>query len=102
MTTYGEAIREGFNYTLANHDDVIALGQGLWSPWYVGQSMTNLDKQFGRDRVLDTPVSENSTTGMAIGLALGGYRPIVIHPRLDFMVWRQTPLLTKRLNGGIC
>ena len=26
MTTYGEAIREGFNYTLANHDDVIALG----------------------------------------------------------------------------
>ena len=86
MATYSDAIREGFNYILANHDDVVALGQGLWSPWYVGQSMTDLDKQFGRDRVLDTPISENSTTGMAVGLALGGYRPIVIHPRLDFMV----------------
>jgi acetoin:2,6-dichlorophenolindophenol oxidoreductase subunit beta len=86
MTNFSDGIRDGFNYVLANHQDVIALGQGLWSPWYVGQSMTDLDKQFGRDRVLDTPVSEQSTTGMAIGLALGGYRPIVIHPRLDFMV----------------
>jgi len=86
MTSYGAALREGFNYIMSNHSDVVAMGQGLWSPWYVGQSMTDIDKQFGRERVLDTPVSENSTTGMAVGMALNGYRPVVVHPRLDFMV----------------
>lgn len=63
-----------------------AIGQGLWSPWYVGQSMDNLDTKFGRARVIDTPVSEQATTGLAIGAALQGYRPVVIHPRMDFMI----------------
>src|SRR5262249_43403398 len=49
-------------------------------------SMTDLDKKFGRERVIDTPVSELACTGAAIGASLCGYRPIVIHPRMDFMV----------------
>jgi pyruvate dehydrogenase E1 component beta subunit len=65
---------------------VFVLGQGVWSPWYVGNSMTDLDKQFGKNRVIDTPVSEAATTGAAVGASLCGYRPIVIHPRLDFMI----------------
>lgn len=83
---YGEAIRDAFRHLLAEHDNVFAIGQGLWSPWYVGSSMTDLDKEFGRERVMDTPVSELATTSAAVGAALGGYRPIVIHPRLDFMI----------------
>ena len=59
MTTgYGAAISDGFEYLLANHPSVFTIGQGLWSPWYVGNSMTDLDSQFGRERVIDTPVSE--------------------------------------------
>jgi pyruvate/2-oxoglutarate/acetoin dehydrogenase E1 component len=85
-TTYGEAIRDGFAWLMRNHREVFAIGQGLWSPWYVGNSMTDLDVEFGRDRVLDTPVSEAACTGAAIGAALCGYRPIVIHPRMDFML----------------
>lgn len=86
MLAYGHAIREGFAWLMANHREVFAIGQGLWSPWYVGNSMTDLDKEFGRHRVLDTPVSEAACTGAALGAALCGYRPIVIHPRVDFML----------------
>ena len=42
------------------------IGQGLWSPWYVGSSMTDLDKKFGIERVIDTPVSESACTGAAV------------------------------------
>jgi pyruvate dehydrogenase E1 component beta subunit len=83
---YGEAIREAFVYLLERYPQVFAIGQGLWSPWYVGNSMTDLDKLFGKARVIDTPVSELACTGAAVGASLCGYRPIVIHPRMDFMV----------------
>ena len=55
--SYGEAIREGFAYLLGNYPEVFVIGQGLWSPWYVGNSMTDLDVEFGRERVIDSPVS---------------------------------------------
>lgn len=84
--SYGQGIREGFSWLMRRHPEVFAIGQGLWSPWYVGNSMTDLDKEFGRERVLDTPVSEAACTGAAIGAALCGYRPIVVHPRVDFML----------------
>lgn len=83
---YCEAILAGFEYVMENDDKCLAIGQGLWSPWYVGRSMDGLDKKFGVERVIDTPVSEQATTGIAVGAALNGYRPIVIHPRMDFMI----------------
>jgi pyruvate dehydrogenase E1 component beta subunit len=83
---YVEAIRQGFIYLLRTYPNVFTIGQGLWSPWYVGQSMRDLEKEFGKHRVLDTPVSESACTAAAIGASLFGYRPIVIHPRMDFMV----------------
>lgn len=86
QTNYGEAIRDGFAWLMKNDSRVFAIGQGLWSPWYVGNSMTNLEKEFGKERVLDTPVSEAACTGAAIGAAICGYRPIVVHPRVDFML----------------
>lgn len=84
--SYCDAIRAGFHYLLANHPEVFAIGQGLWSPWYVGNTMLGLDREFGRDRIIDCPVSELATTGAGVGASLFGYRPIVIHPRMDFMM----------------
>ena len=86
LTAYGEAIREGFQYILNNNEKSFVIGQGLWSPWYVGNSMRDLDKEFGKKRILDTPVSELATTGAAIGAGLNGYSVIVVHPRMDFML----------------
>jgi pyruvate/2-oxoglutarate/acetoin dehydrogenase E1 component len=93
--SYGAAIRAGFSYLLENHPEVFVIGQGLWSPWYVGNSMTNLDIDFGRERVIDTPVSEQACTGAALGAAIAGRRPIVVHPRVDFMLLAVDQIVTQ-------
>jgi pyruvate dehydrogenase E1 component beta subunit len=46
--------------------------------------MRDLEKIYGTQRVIDTPVSELACTGAGVGAALCGYRPIVTHPRVDF------------------
>ncbi len=84
---YGTAILSAFEYLLENFPEVFVIGQGLWSPWYVGNSMTGLDKKFGLHRVIDTPVSESACTGVGVGAALAGMKPIVVHPRIDFMLY---------------
>lgn len=84
---YGTAILAAFEYLLEKYPEVFVIGQGLWSPWYVGNSMTDLDKKFGKARVIDTPVSELACTGAAVGAALAGMKPIVVHPRIDFMLY---------------
>jgi pyruvate dehydrogenase E1 component beta subunit len=93
--TYGTAIRAAFEYLLERYPDVFVMGQGLWSPWYVGNSMTDLDKRFGKQRVIDTPVSELATTGAGVGASLAGMRPIVIHPRIDFMLYAMDALVNQ-------
>jgi pyruvate/2-oxoglutarate/acetoin dehydrogenase E1 component len=85
--SYGAAIRAGFEHLLATYPRVFVMGQGLWSPWYVGNTMTDLDKQFGAERIIDTPVSELACTGAAVGASLYGYRPVVVRPRMDFMLY---------------
>ncbi len=102
---YGSAIREAFSYLLKNYEEVFVLGQGLWSPWYVGNSMTNLDKDFGVERVIDTPVSESACTGAAVGASLAGMKPIVVHPRMDFMLYAMDAIVNEaakwsHMTGG--
>ena len=84
---YGTAILSAFEYLLDNYPEVFVIGQGLWSPWYVGNSMTDLDKKYGVDRIIDTPVSESACTGAAVGASLAGMKPIVVQPRMDFMLY---------------
>ena len=92
---YGTAILAAFEYLLDRYPDVFVMGQGLWSPWYVGNSMTDLDRKFGKHRVIDTPVSELATTGAGVGAALAGMRPIVVHPRIDFMLYAMDALVNQ-------
>lgn len=96
--TYAQAIREALAQMMEHDPRVFIIGQGVWSPWYVGTSMQDLDKQFGRDRVIDSPVSENATTGVGIGAALAGMRPVVIHPRVDFMVLAVDQIVNEAAN----
>ena len=85
--TYVEALNEGLTQALEQNERVLLIGQGVTSPWYVGASTKGLFDRFGPDRVIDTPVSENAITGAAVGAALAGMRPIVVHPRMDFMYY---------------
>jgi pyruvate dehydrogenase E1 component beta subunit len=107
MTTYCEAILEAHYWLMRERPEVFCIGQGLWSPWYVGNSMTGLEKEFGEARVIDTPVSEAATTGAALGAALAGGRPIMVHPRIDFAVLAMDQIVNQAANwnsmfgGGI-
>ena len=96
--TYAAAIREAHAELLARDPRVFLIGQGLWSPWYAGESLDHLDRDFGRGRILDSPVSENAVTGMAVGAALAGMRPIVFHPRMDFLLLAADPLINQAAN----
>jgi len=96
--TYAQAIREAHAQLLALDTRVFLIGQGLWSPWYAGASLEGLDREFGCARVVDTPVSENAVTGMAVGAALAGLRPIVFHPRMDFMLLAMDPIVNQAAN----
>src|SRR5579862_4114479 len=96
--TYAQAIREAHAQLLAVDPRVFVIGQGLWSPWYAGSSLEGLDAEFGCARMVDTPVSENAVTGMAVGAALAGLRPIVFHPRMDFMLLAMDPIVNQAAN----
>lgn len=91
---YSQGVLDGFKFLLSNYEEVFVLGQGLWSPWYVGSSMTDLDKIYGRDRIIDSPVSELATTGAGVGAAVMGKRPIIVHPRIDFMLLAVDQIVT--------
>ncbi len=92
---YGTAILAAFEYLLENYPEVFIIGQGLWSPWYVGNSMTDLDKKFGVDRIIDTPVSEAACTGAAVGASLTGMKPVVVQPRMDFMLYAMDAIVNQ-------
>ena len=56
---YGEAILSAFEYLLDKYPQTFIVGQGLWSPWYVGNEEKSW-KKYGKERVIDTPVSESA------------------------------------------
>ena len=95
---YGTAILAAFEYLLENYKEVFVIGQGLWSPWYVGNTMTNLEKKFGIERIMDTPVSESASTGIAVGASISGMKPIVVHPRMDFMLYAMDSIVNQAAN----
>lgn len=104
-TDYGSAIRQAFIYLLEKYPECFIMGQGLWSPWYVGNTMTDLDKLFGTKRVVDTPVSESAVTGLGIGAAIAGLKPIIVHPRMDFLLYASDAIVNEAakwyaMSGG--
>tara|TARA_B100000242_G_C43055458_1_gene493957 strand:+ start:14089 stop:15075 length:987 start_codon:yes stop_codon:yes gene_type:complete len=94
-TSYSKAIYDGFDYLLENYPEVFILGQGLWSPWYVGNTMNNLETRFGKQRIIDTPVSESACTGAAVGASLCGMKPVIVHPRMDFMLYSMDAIVNQ-------
>lgn len=95
---YSLAINEALHQCMAKDPDVFIIGQGLKSPWYVGNTATGLLKRFGEARVIDTPVSENAMTGAAVGAAIAGMKAIAVHPRMDFMLYAYDPIINEAAN----
>ncbi len=96
--SFSLAINEAFHQMMGKDKSVFLIGQGVNSPWYVGNTATGLLKRFGKGRVIDTPVSENAITGAAVGAAIAGMRPVVVHPRVDFAMYALDPIINEAAN----
>jgi acetoin:2,6-dichlorophenolindophenol oxidoreductase subunit beta len=79
-----EAIREALDQSLATNLDVLVIGEGVPDPKAIFTSTAGLQEKYGASRVFDMPLSENGLTGVCIGAALSGMRPVMIHQRIDF------------------
>ncbi|MGE3856327.1 MAG: alpha-ketoacid dehydrogenase subunit beta [Dehalococcoidia bacterium] len=78
------AIREATDQALAADPRVYVIGLGAPDPKGIFGTTLGLAEAHGADRVLDMPASENAMTGIVIGSAIAGQRPILTHQRVDF------------------
>jgi pyruvate/2-oxoglutarate/acetoin dehydrogenase E1 component len=81
-----EAAREATEAILTESNDYIVIGEGAHDPKACFGTTRGLKEKFP-NQVFDMPVSENGMTGVCIGAALGGLKPIMIHMRQDFMLY---------------
>jgi pyruvate/2-oxoglutarate/acetoin dehydrogenase E1 component len=86
--TYAAAINEGLAQAMELCPDVLVLGQLVnYSKAGIFGTTSGLVERFGPDRVQDFPVAESVMTTTAIGAAVAGMRPVLVHQRQDFMFY---------------
>jgi 2-oxoisovalerate dehydrogenase E1 component beta subunit len=91
--TLSRAMNEGLRKAMENDPKVLIMGEDVGKLGGVFRVTDGLQKDFGEDRVIDTPLAESGIVGTAIGLALRGYRPICeiqfdgfVYPAFDQIV----------------
>lgn len=84
--SYGEAIREALFQEMAADENVYILGQGVDDAKGMYGTTLDLHTAYGADRCFDVPLAEDSVTGVMIGSALAGMRPVNVHQRMDFLL----------------
>lgn len=84
--TFVQAILEATEQSMEAHPSVLVMGLGVTDPKGTFGTTLGLEEKFGRRRVMDMPTSENAMTGVAIGAALMGMRPLMTHQRMDFIL----------------
>ncbi|MGP4082870.1 alpha-ketoacid dehydrogenase subunit beta [Pseudalkalibacillus sp. R45] len=76
-----QAITDAMRIELKNDENVLVFGEDVGQNGGVFRATEGLQKEFGEDRVFDTPLAESGIGGLSIGLALQGYRPV---PEIQF------------------
>lgn len=88
---------------LVEHDDVVLMGQGLLKGDRIYGTLNNVSTS----KCLEMPIAENLIMGAALGLAIAGYKPVVIFQRMDFMliaadqIINHLSLFPKMSNGRV-
>ena len=85
--SFGEAINEALSQALELDESVFVYGIGADGKSGIFGSTTGLVDRFGSKRVFDTPIAEQGLTAMALGAAVAGLRPVLVHQRFDFMLY---------------
>ncbi|MEM7744400.1 MAG: transketolase C-terminal domain-containing protein [Pseudomonadota bacterium] len=92
---YFQAIHEATDQALDADENVLLLGLGVPGPTGIFGTTTGLQQKHGAARVIDMPSSENAMTGVALGAATRGKRPIMVHMRVDFAVLSLEPIVNQ-------
>ena len=106
--SYAQAINESLAQALELDKTVYVMGQGVDDPSGMFGATRDLHKRFGSDRVFDTPLAETALTGICLGSALGGMRPVYFHNRPDFLTLAMDQILNHAakwsymFGGGAC
>ncbi len=94
LTTYIEAGRRAVAEAMQRDPRGVALGEDLGRGGVFGQ-YKGLQQEFGKDRIIDTPISESTIMGAAVGMALVGHRPIVEMRFSDFALCATDELINQ-------
>src|SRR6267378_1029643 len=91
--SYVEAVREATDQEMARDPSVIVFGLDVDDPKAIQGTTRGLLEKYGSERVFGTPLSEDAMTGVAIGAALAGLRPVHVHIRMDFLMLAMNQLI---------
>jgi 2-oxoisovalerate dehydrogenase E1 component beta subunit len=109
MATYtlAKALNEGLRKAMEGDPKVLLMGEDVGKLGGVFRVTDGLQKDFGEDRVIDTPLAESGIVGTAIGLAMRGYRPVCeiqfdgfVYPAFDQIV-SQLAKMHYRSRGAV-
>jgi pyruvate dehydrogenase E1 component beta subunit len=103
--TYWEAIRRAHDEEMANDPMVIAMGEDIGVAGGTYKATMGLYDKYGEARVIDTPISENSYTGIGIGASMAGMRPIIEIMSINFALLALDTLINaaakiRYMSGG--
>ena len=87
ILSFSQAIREAQSEAMKMDAKVFIFGLGVDKTAHIFSTTKNLKQRFGKNRIFDTPASEQALTMFAAGAANANMRPILIHQRLDFMIY---------------
>src|SRR5215469_13061709 len=93
MLSYVDALREAVAQEMRRDDRVFVMGLDVDDHKGIQGSTKGLVDEFGPERVFGTPLSEDAMTGIAIGAAIAGMRPIHVHIRMDFLMLAMNQLI---------
>ena len=93
LVSAAEAICEATDLAMSEHPSVYVIGEGVTDPKAIFGTTKGLAQKYGSKRVIESPISENGITGIAIGSALMGQRPVLIHQRVEFALLSMEQLI---------
>lgn len=91
---FTEALREGAQQMMSVDESIVILGLGVSYPNGADGTTAGIKASYP-NRVFDVPVSENGFTGMAVGAAIAGLRPLVHHGRVEFAMLALDQVITQ-------
>jgi acetoin:2,6-dichlorophenolindophenol oxidoreductase subunit beta len=93
LLRYVDALREAIEQEMDRDERVYLFGLDVADHKAILGSTRGLESRFGNDRVFGTPLSEDAMTGVGIGSAIAGLRPIHVHIRMDFLMLAMNQLI---------